>query len=38
MPRHFIGKAERRESFEAYREEPRKELVGVEERIEELSA
>ena len=34
--RHFITKAERREALEKYTEELKKELTGVEERLQDL--
>jgi len=37
MTRRFPSKAERREALEAYREQLKNELTGVEERLEDLS-
>jgi len=36
MARRFVTKEERREALETYREELKKELTGVEERLDEL--
>jgi len=36
MARRFATKQERREALETYREELKKELTGVEERLDEL--
>jgi hypothetical protein len=36
MTRRFVTKEERREALESYRDELKKELTGVEERLEEL--
>ena len=36
MTRRFVSKEERREALEAYRTELKKELTGVEERLDEL--
>ena len=38
MQRRFITKAEQREALENYRDQLKKELTGVEERLQELSA
>jgi len=36
MTRRFVSKEERREALEAYRAELKKELTGVEERLDDL--
>ncbi|MFQ6110477.1 MAG: hypothetical protein ACE5LX_00455 [Nitrospinota bacterium] len=36
LPRRFISREEEREGLEGYREQLRKELAGVEERLKEL--
>ena len=36
MTRQFVTKEERRESLEAYREELKKELTGVEEHLKDM--
>ncbi len=35
--RHFISKAERRESLEKYRDQLKKELTGLEEHLQDLA-
>ncbi len=37
MTRRFPSRAERREALEAYRDQLKSELTGVEERLEELA-
>jgi hypothetical protein len=37
VPRHFVSKDERREALEAYKDQLKKELAGVDERLQELA-
>jgi hypothetical protein len=37
LPRHFVSKSERVEALESYRDQLRRELEGVEERLQDLS-